>query len=377
MCVGSMTSARSALTLLGATVIGRWSDSKALLQYGGGRKLGLWMGVSATGVSIIIANGAASSLDLWLASVVPVAFQQNLCISQALLGEYQESIPGGVTPSERASSAGLLGMSAGLAMMIGPLLGAVLVETPDQATKAAMLLLLAAASLICLLPEVYKERSDKLKVLHNHAMLSFLDVPSARSPAARFLLTCRMLSTLGFQIFQTMWTVHMKERLGFGPQDYGRLLSFSGLVLCLSQGFLAKLLLNWCGGNARGRVRLLAICTATITLLRFLTFQTVNVASLYIIISLSITACGISSTIFSADTSQVASPDELGGFFGLQVAGENMARMAGPLVGGALSSIHPTIAPLAVVVTLNVTILWMVLVGYDRIVLKQREKKRC
>ena len=370
LCVGSMRSARSALTLVGATLIGKWSDSKAFLPFGGGRKIFLWLGVSAAGVSIVVANRAASSFDLWM-SLVPCAFQQNGIILRALLGEYQECIPGGSTPAERASCAGTMGMSVGLAMMVGPMLGAS--STSEQATNVAILLLAASATLIGILPTVSaSETSMRERKDLSRSAVSFFELQSMKSPAALFLLTCRVLSTLGYQIYQTVWAVYMKEVLKFGPRDYGYFFTFSGLCYAMSQGFVAKFCLNrFAGRTPRGRVRLLLLSVGVLALMRFVTFQTVNLFALYAMSFLSVTSWGVTSTILSADMFQVVASDELGTFFGLQSAAESAARMAGPVLGGSLAYIHPTAAPLLVISALNAAVFIMVSALYDRFVLRQ------
>jgi MFS family permease len=221
MCVGSMTSARSTLTLVGAAIMGRLSDSKALDKYGGGRRLCLFTGIAAAAIGLVVNNRAGSIEDLWV-GLLPSALQQNFSLSKALFSEYHESIPGGSSAGERASSAGNLGMAAGLAMMVGPLVGATLLSTYDQATCAALVSLILAAFLILLLPRVEGKKSKGNEKSKSPGFFRSLDVPSARSPSAIFMLTSRLLSTMSFQIFQTIWSVSLQNRFHFGPQDYGR-----------------------------------------------------------------------------------------------------------------------------------------------------------
>lgn len=373
MCIGSMTSMRSTLTLLGATVVGRVSDAQGLDKYGGGRRLCLVMGIAAAGISLVVSNRAGSIPDLWM-SLIPSALQQNMSVLKACFSEYHESIPGGSSAGERASSAGILGMAAGLAMMVGPLAGATLLSTYDQATLAALVSLLLAASLVLLMPRVNGTKSKPEKSAAK-GLFSFLDVPSARSPPAVFLLTCRLLSTLSFHIFQTIWMVALRDRFEFGPQDYGRFFSVVGLFLALSQGLVAKFLLDRFGGNAhQGRVRLLASCVFIIGFARYLAFQTSDLVTIYVLFATMVTALGVISTIFTADFTQIAASGELGSFFGLIAAVESGAGMAGPLVGGALTYWHPTTAPLAATVSLSGIIFLLVIFGYERVVLQSLEK---
>lgn len=371
--MGSLSSARSALSLVGATFIGKLSDSVTLHDTLGGnkRKVVLIMGLVAAACSIVSDHQASSTSDLWI-GIFPNALQQNLSVCKALLGDYQESIPGGATAVDRAWSAGMLGMAAGLSLMIGPLVGAILLRTYQQAVVAGLCFLLIAALLIYWLPTSKVQPRNKSRQLKK-GLLSFLDVPSARSPAALFLIGTKLLSALSFHIYQTIWSVYMKEQLHFGPSDYGRFFSTVGFFYAISQGFVAKKCLEQLGGqNPRGRSLLLAFSALMIGVARYAAFHTTNVLAIYAIFSCMVTAYGVMSTIISADMSHIAAPEDFGSFFGLFTAVDGGAGMVGPLLGGALGHLHPS-TPLMVVVGLNWTIVVTVLVGYENTVGRQQQ----
>lgn len=373
-CQGSLTSLRSACSLTGAVLTGKWSDSKSWARFGGARRLSLWAGVLAAAVSMRLAYHADTVSALRL-SVMPAALlQQNLSVLKAVFSEYRVSSEG-----ERAASAGMLGMAAGLALMVGPALGATLFPTYEGAVNAGYLCLITASILIGILP-VIETKQAQLTSVTKPGFLSFLDVPSARSPAALFLLTCRVLSTLSFHIFQTIWTVSLRDRFHFQPVDYGRFMSMVGLFLALSQGFVAQLVLDCvCKNKAnagKNRVGLLATCFFLVGLSRFLAFQTDNLVAIYILFAVMVTATGVTATVLTADSTHIAAPDELGSFFGLQAAIENGAGMTGPLIGGALGTyVHPVKAALAAVLALNAMVVALVAVGYDTAVLQHNKKR--
>ena len=373
-CQGSLTSLRSACSLTGAVLTGKWSDSKSWSRFGGARRLSLWAGVLAAAVSMRLAYKADTVSALQL-SVMPAALlQQNLSVLKAVFSEYRVSSEG-----ERAASAGMLGMAAGLALMVGPALGATLFPTYEGAVNAGYLCLITASILIGILPVIETKQAQATSVT-KPGFLSFLDVPSARSPAAVFLLTCRVLSTLSFHIFQTIWTVSLRDRFHFQPADYGRFMSMVGLFLALSQGFATKFILDCCCKNSanagRQRVRLLVTCFFIVGFARFLAYMTDNLVAIYVLFAVMVTAMGVTATVLTADSTQIAAPDELGSFFGLQAAIENGAGLAGPLIGGALGAfVHPVKAPLAAVLTITALLVTMVGMGYDDTVLQHNKKR--
>jgi MFS family permease len=375
-CQGSMASLRSACSLTGAVLTGKWSDSRAWgARYGGARRLSLWAGILGAAISMHLSL-AATSVDALLYSVIPSALlQQNLSVLKAVVSEYPAA-----TDGERAAAQGMLGMAAGLAMMVGPVLGATLFPTHQSATNAGYLSLLIAAILIASLPVSETKSAVSAKNSVKLGFLSFLDVPSARSTPAIFLLTCRVLSTLSFHIFQTIWMVALKNRFQFQSSQYGRFMSMVGLFLALSQGSARFVLDFFCRKGSvhaqRNRVRLLAFCFFLVGLARFLAFQIDNLTAIYVLFAIMVTAMGIATTIMSADSTQVASPDELGSFFGLQAAFENVAGMVGPLIGGVLGSyVHPVKAPMAAVLMLNAVVVALVAFRYDDAVLKCNERR--
>jgi MFS transporter, DHA1 family, tetracycline resistance protein len=354
MCVGSMTSARSTLMLLGSTIIGKSSDSKVLDdKLGGTRRAFLILGVLASALELIVAVQAQTISALWVSMIPSALFQQNFNVLKALFGEYHDS---SATPSERAGKVGKLGMAVGLAFMAGPLLSSVLFITYAQAAIFASICLVGALLFISWLPRPIRDEKGPGNYTYatvadeptNAKAPSFMsrfvpDVPAARTPPAIFIMVSRICMALSFHIFNTIWQVALRERFQFGPQDYGRYYAFIGFGFALSQGYVAKILLKHFGMTDRGRSRLLLVCSFILGGGRFIAYQTDNIVTVYAIQGFIITALGVVNTIFTADTSKVASPDQLGGLFGVLGSVESLAGIIGPILGGSLAKIHPTL----------------------------------
>ncbi|CAJ1949253.1 unnamed protein product [Cylindrotheca closterium] len=379
LCIGSMTSARSTLTLVGSTIVGRLSDSKALDRLGGARKFCLLIGIFASAAELLIASQASTMSTFWMSLVPAALLNQNFTVLKALFGDYHGESAGS---AERAGSVGKLGMAAGLAFMIGPLASSKLLSTYEQAAACAAFCLLVAALFIFLLPTPKEHSSSKPnqngesdknseastapKKWWSKIVPDF--VPAARTPPALFIMSARVCMTLAFHIFQTIWTVALKERFNFGPKEYGQYFGFIGFAYAISQGFLAKFLIQKFASTNKGRARILLVCSLVLGGGRMFAYQTNSIVAVYAIFCGIITALGIVNTIFTADTSKIASPQELGGLFGVLSSVESMAGIAGPMIGGALSKVHPQQGPLMAVMTLYGIVFTLVYWGYERYV---------
>ena len=373
MCLGSMTSLRSMLTLTGSALVGKFSDSKAFQNYGGARRICLVLGVVASTIGLLMGYYATNIQMLWASMIPGALLQQNADVLKAMFSSYHDAVPEKSSTTDRAASAGLLGMAVGLALMAGPLAGVSLFSTYQQATYFGLGCVLISAFLITMMPAptAVLDKTTTSPTSAKNGFLSAFDVPTARTPAALFLMSARLCMALAFHIFQTIWTASLKERFDFGPKDYGRFLSFIGLTYALSQGLVAKTLLKVFGGNSpQGRVRLLLACCICLGCGRYMAFQTTSLFIVYCHFAGIVTALGVVNTMFSADTSQIAPSDEIGSLFGVLAAVENAAGMLGPVAGGALSYVHPVKAPLFSVLGLYALVFSLVFFGYESIVLK-------
>ena len=381
--------------------MGRWSDGsksdRGQQKYSrtNARRRVLWTGLAATSVSLILAHRSTTQTELWY-SVIPTALEQNMHIFRAVLSDYQQAVPA-LTAAERASGAGSLGMSVGLALMVGPLLGArFLAKTYEQATYVALLALLAAAVTVYMLPNAddnsttadsksTEERKDEFQNSRRH-VLSFLDVPSVRSPAALFLLSTRLLSALAFHIFQTISAVSLRERFEFGPKEYGTFFSVVGFFFAMSQGPMATALLHRFGHTSRGRVHLLLACSLCTTVLRYTALYTRNIPLVYASFAVMVSAYGVLATIVTADTSHLVPPQEAGAFFGVLAAVESGAGMLGPLLGGLLSKMGSQpqqqesaaytsliYLPLMAILVLSAANLILMALGYEKLILNHQQ----
>ena len=424
LCQGSMTSARSTLSLIGSALMGRLSDSKttrkpnnnnsssqsSLLRRmtSNARIICLMVGTFATLIGFIIDASMYSIRGMWLSMIPGALLQQNFNIYKALLAEYHEEITQLETELKvqtevetkegndkttaaaavRAGSVGKLGMSIGLAFMVGPLFGATLVKTYEGAVSLACCLTILSTIWIMKMPipslsssslETYVnskelEKNNMSNPSLRKKIVKMLDVKAAKTKPALFLIVIRASMALAYHVFNTIWTVSLKRRFNFGPSDHGKFMSFIGLTFALSQGFLAKKILSPFG--RKGRVNIILACCVTLGVGRVVAFQVNDLKIVYVMFGFIITSLGVVNTILTADTCLIAPSSEIGGVYGVLEAAQSAAGMVGPFVGGLLARFDPVQAPLAAIVGLYAFVFILVSFGYDRLILSQDHNKK-
>merc|ERR1719440_955317 len=144
LCTGGQTSLRSALNLVGASLIGRASDTV-------GRVPMLWVGIFAT-LSGLGINYTMDSLEgMWLALIPVSLLNQNFSVAKALFSDYIDEVGG--QDADRAGAVGKLGMAVGFAFMFGPILATTLVHDYTQALLLSGLGTALAGLFLLLLPK--------------------------------------------------------------------------------------------------------------------------------------------------------------------------------------------------------------------------------
>ena len=400
LCYGSMTSVRGALGLVGTALIGRLSDrndsllAKSLGSVGkggssSGRRGCLLLGIIASLLGFIIALDD-SLTGLWL-SMIPGAFlQHNFDVFKSLLSEYHNDLdnvknnPDNETEQceelspipSRSSSVGKLGMTVGISFMIGPMFAAAVNPTFQSATYIAIFCILASGASVFTLPlplasskQLCDEKQDNGETQQNNefTLSKMIKLQTPKTRAAMTLLVIRLNMALAFHIFNTIWPASLKARFQFGPSDHARFMSFIGITYALSQGFVAKRIINALGEN--GKVHGIMICCTMLGIGRYIAFHTDNLLVVYASFLFIINALGTLNTVITADTGSIAPSNEIGKLFGILQASESAAGMAGPLLGGTISHYLGKDAPLLAVVGIYTFLFFFMSWGYDGLVL--------
>ena len=268
---GMMGATYSTFQLIGAPILGRWSDIH------GRRKVLLLsqLGTMASWSVFLIALYLPERELLWVESTVLGTFVVSLPLVVIFVARALDGLTGGnvsvanayladiTSDEDRKRNFGRMSVAANFGFILGPTLGGLLGSTQyaEMPPVVAALIISAAASLMIgfYLPEskpcalnFAPEDSGIRKVLGqeqvdcvelaDHQQASWRQLFSL--PCVGYLLGLNFVIFLAFNFFYTSFPVHAIQSLGWSPAQIGAFFSFIGLTMALVQGPLLGFLSN-------------------------------------------------------------------------------------------------------------------------------------
>jgi multidrug resistance protein len=324
--IGVLSASYSLMQVLFAPFWGRLSDRV-------GRRPVILVTLAGSAVSALMIGLANSLLVLLLARILNGISGASYAAAQAYVADV-------TTREQRARGMGLIGAAFGLGFIIGPALGAGL-STIDQSAPFFFAAGLAAVNLVLAwfkLPESRRAGA----VSRTPGRMEML----RRALGSRQLGPLVWLSfaaTFAFVGMEATFALLGDRRFGYDAVDMGLLFAFVGIAAAVGQGFLVgRLVARWgeyrvmlwgLGGTAAGLALLAAADTLAVLLAALLLLGLFS---------------GFAFASISALISQAATDDEQGGVLGIAASTGGAARIAGPVVAGALFQHVAPGAPLVV-----------------------------
>ncbi|KAH8062624.1 hypothetical protein JL722_3551 [Aureococcus anophagefferens] len=296
LCVGAMTSARSALSLVGAPLVGRLSDAA-------GRKAALGVASGASLASSLLLARASTRAGLWAALAPSALLGHSYDALKATLADAHQ----GVGDAELAGAQGALGMAAGVGFL-GVAAGGALATPARSAAVALFAFFFAAACVAFALPRGAAPATARAAAAPGGffaAVAELARLPSARSPGGLVVLSLRLVMGLSFHVFMA--------------------------------GLVSKPAIRFAETRGGGEKNLLVACCACLSLGRVAAVASTSLPLVYAAYAPVIVALGVVNAAITGAVSRVAPPDERGTFFGVVSAIESCTGIVGPMVGGVVS----------------------------------------
>jgi DHA1 family tetracycline resistance protein-like MFS transporter len=367
--VGLLVAVYAAAQFVGAPFLGRLSD-----RYG--RRPVLVISIAGTALSFLLLGladpigrtlarlplaelNAVQLLALENATILGVMFISrlvggltggNITVAQAYISDV-------TTAQDRAKGLGLLGAAFGLGFILGPAIGGALSAGGYSvpAFAAAGLATLNLIGIILLLPESLTEAQKRQATDQRHALISLAAMVGELSkPRIGPLMTIRLFYALAAALFQTMFTLWAKDRLGLNAQSTAYLLAYIGLLSVIVQaGLIGQL-------TKRFSEATLIVASALIQAVALIFWAlTPSVPMLLVVLIPIAFSTGVLNTVINSAITRAVPPQEIGGALGIAGSLESVSRVVSPMIGGWLIGGVGTWAPgaAAAVVMAGVTAL--------------------
>ncbi len=354
--IGLLVASYAAAQFVGAPLMGRLSD-----RYG--RRLILVLSIGGTALGFLLL-GMADPLGRMLSSFVLnnptpeqlLALQNGAILGVMFISRMLSGLTGGnitvaqayiadVTDAQnRAKGLGLIGAAFGLGFILGPAIGGFLSRWgyAVPALAAAGLATLNLLGVLAFLPEsLTEERKAELAREKKRALISIpAMIEELSKPRVGPLVTIRLFYALASALFQTMFTLWARDRLGLNAQTTSYLLAYVGLLSVIVQGgligqltkrFSEPKLIAW-GALIQGVSLLAWAFTPSVPVLMLVMIPTAF-------------STGVLNTVINSAITRAVPPHEVGGALGIAGAFESLSRIISPSVGGWLLGALGTWAP--------------------------------
>ena len=313
-------------------LLGRLSDKI-------GRRPVLLVSLACSTAAYIWIGFADALWMLFAARVLAGAGAGNIAAAQAYITD--------VTPPEqRAKAMGMIGAAFGVGFTLGPAIGG-FVAGSEQTTAAlarpaflsAGLSLIAFLLVLALLKESLPAEARNAPPRPQRWRLA-QDILFGPRLMLRQLIVLFFTVTTAFAAMETTFALWANGAYGWNQRQVGEYFLYVGVLLIIVQGLLIGRLSRLFGDSRLilGGAVLIALGLAGIPFASSLPRLMASTACLAF-------GMGLFNPSINAVISRQAAADERGGTMGVAQSGASLARIAGPLIGGALFGLYGRNAP--------------------------------
>ena len=313
-----------------------------------GRKPMMLISLAGTFVGFIIFVLSNNIMVLLISRIVDGIFSGQFPIAKAIIGDV-------VSPEDRPKQMTNIGITFGLAFLIGPAIGGIL-SSFGFIGPGILATILTGFSLVYTSIYLKESLPSKLEVTEWQENLpKITEIVVKSSPIWRSNKTLTLVIQYGFLaitggILQTTFSLFAGIRLGLEPLLVGVLLTLLGIYQILFRLLVFNRLRNSIGDP---NTALLGLGTYILTYL-FFAFVTQTWELVILLFFLSF-AGSISQGIITGFISRSADQRNQGKIMGITTGIDNIAQIIGPIIGGILLSFNSSL-PYALVLSLLSTL---------------------
>lgn len=314
LMLGMAMSTYSALQFICAPIWGRISDRI-------GRRPVILISVTGSVLSYLIFARADTFWILILSRFVGGIAGANIATAQAYIADI-------TTPETRARGMGLIGAAFGLGFVFGPFFGGLTSGFLGRAWIGYLAALMCAIDLVLAFFMLEESLNVDAARENGHRRFSLAEFRLALTrPYIAVLCTMFFVMTLGFTQLETMFSIFLRHRFGFGEDKAGYFLGFIGIIMVFVQGFLIGKVVKKYGE------RKLAVAGTGITATALFFFPLPHsVLLLGVICVFMALGNGLAIPSISSLISRFTDPGQQGGILGFSQGISSLARVLGPML---------------------------------------------
>ena len=315
----ALMSAYSFFQLLMAPVWGRVSDRI-------GRRPVLLVSIAAGIIANLLFGVVGALWALYLARSLAGAAGANISTAQAYIADV-------TTPADRARGMGMIGAALGMGFVLGPAIGGVAAQLGDARTPFLVAAALAGINFLYVLLALPEPKRAGERAPARRLTIAGLRTTLGR-PALIRLIVLVFAMTLAFTQLEATFPLWTHDEYGYGERETSYLFVFIGVVLIIVQGAIVRRL-----ARKIGESRLIIVGSfmmAGALALLPLGGGARGFAVLLPVLALVAAGNGLAFPSLTAAVSQTADPSSQGEVLGVSQSAASLARILGPLIGGAL-----------------------------------------
>ena len=313
----------------GAPILGALSD-----KYGRKKLLiislaGTFIGYIVFGIGIVTHN----LYLLFISRIIDGFTGGNITIAMSAIADVSSE-------ENKVKRFGLVGMSFGLGMVIGPTIGGILADSHtvswfNYATPiwfAAILCLINIALFIF----NFKETLISCKIKKISLFTGFRHIKKAFTYIdLRIMFVFVLLFSFGFSFYTQFFQVFLIEKFQYTERDIGLFFGFLGLCIALAQGFVVRPI-----SKRFKPYQILSISTLFAAITISLLLIPHRALGLYFIIPFMAIFTGLTMPNMNALISNLTSKENQGEIMGINQSFQSVGMAIPPLIAGFFAAIH-------------------------------------
>ncbi|ESO83196.1 hypothetical protein LOTGIDRAFT_133911 [Lottia gigantea] len=315
---GYLQTVFAGVQLAGGPLFGRFGDLF-------GSRAAMTLAFTSCALTYLI-MGFAYSIPILFLSRLPSVLMHCMQGGQMIVTDIEES-------GKRADAIGKLGLSYGIGMVVGPLIGGLITKLAGLEAAAFVAFGGSVVSIVLVqmfIPSCTKKQHVKLKAdsaSNVFDMKKFLEI--IRSPGALFLLLVRMGTGLPIGIFQSMFSIVAIETFKLEADQNGYIMSYIGITSMAVQGLGVGILTS--------RYTEDNILKGSCIILVFSYFLLSFVGSIWQFCLVVLPMCiglTIKNVVITSALTRTVSEADTGAMIGLNMGVNSLIRTVSPTIGG-------------------------------------------